>query len=205
MADAGSLFVFQEENAMRDMTQKLSFVALAAVLAFGASGCQKSPAVDEHLSEAGKEMKEAGHDVAQAGEKVGDAAAVAGQDASQAAQEAGDRAAVATDEAGQKIAAGAERAAESVSAGTERAAESVAAGTERAAEAAGDASISSKVKAKLLADPEVKGVDIDVDTANAVVTLTGTAKTRALAAEAVKLARHTEGVKSVVDNIKVTG
>ena len=201
---------------MRETIQKLSLLALAATLTLGLSGCQKNSAVDEHLSEAGKEMKEAGHDVAQAGEKVGDAAAVAGKEAGQAAEEAGDRAAAATAEAGEKISAGAEKAAENVSAGaeraaenvaagTERAAENVAAGTERAAEAAGDAAITSKVKSKLIADPEVKGVDIDVDTRNGVVTLTGAATSRALAAEAVKLARHTDGVKSVVDKIKVTG
>lgn len=61
-----------------------------------------------------------------------------------------------------------------------------------------DAWITGKVKAQLLADERVKGLDIDVDTKNNVVTLTGTVDTAEAKASAVEIARGTEGVTSVV-------
>ena len=66
-----------------------------------------------------------------------------------------------------------------------------------------DASITSAVKTKLLADPLVGGLRIDVDTKDNVVTLTGTVKSAAEKAEAVRLAKNTTGVKSVVDKLVV--
>ena len=56
----------------------------------------------------------------------------------------------------------------------------------------------------LIADPEVKGVAIEVDTVNGTVTLSGTAKSAYEKSEAEKLAKHTEGVVSVVNKIVVT-
>ena len=49
----------------------------------------------------------------------------------------------------------------------------------------------------------VKAYEIDVDTKNGVVTLTGTVKTRAERERALLLARETEGVRNVIDNLKV--
>jgi osmotically-inducible protein OsmY len=72
-----------------------------------------------------------------------------------------------------------------------------------AAAATTDAAITAAVKAKLLADPDTAGLKIDVDTADAVVTLTGTVKSAAEKAEAVKLAGETTGVKSVTDRLTV--
>jgi len=66
-----------------------------------------------------------------------------------------------------------------------------------------DASITSAVKAKFLADTTVKGLNIDVDTRAGVVALNGTASSRAEADRAVMLARNTEGVSHVVDNLHV--
>jgi hyperosmotically inducible protein len=66
-----------------------------------------------------------------------------------------------------------------------------------------DAAITSAVKAKFLADTSVKGLKIDVDTTDHVVTLTGTVSSRAEADRAMMLARNTEGVNRVVDNLKV--
>ncbi|KFN48739.1 BON domain-containing protein [Arenimonas composti] len=62
----------------------------------------------------------------------------------------------------------------------------------------GDAWITSKVKAQLLADARVKGLDIDVDTENQVVTLTGTVETAEARTAAIEIARTTSGVKNVV-------
>lgn len=66
-----------------------------------------------------------------------------------------------------------------------------------------DASITSAVKTKLLADTKVGGLKIDVDTKDNVVTLTGTVNSAEEKAEALRLAKTTTGVKSVVDKLVV--
>ena len=73
----------------------------------------------------------------------------------------------------------------------------------RAGAALSDAAVTSAVKAKLLADNTVRGLEIDVDTRAGVVVLNGTVSSRAEADRAVMLARKTEGVDHVVDNLKV--
>lgn len=66
-----------------------------------------------------------------------------------------------------------------------------------------DAGITTAVKSRLLADPDVAGLKIDVDTKDNVVTLTGTVATAAQKTEAGNIARDTTGVASVVNNLKV--
>lgn len=61
-----------------------------------------------------------------------------------------------------------------------------------------DAWITSKVKTQLLADDQVKGTQINVDTQGNVVTLTGTAPSGAARAKAIELAQATRGVRGVV-------
>ena len=73
----------------------------------------------------------------------------------------------------------------------------------RAGAALSDAAITSAVKAKFLADTTVGGLKIDVDTRAGVVMLNGTVASRAEADRAVMLARETEGVDNVVNNLKV--
>jgi hyperosmotically inducible protein len=68
-----------------------------------------------------------------------------------------------------------------------------------------DAGITGKVKSKLAADDTVKAYQIDVDTKDKVVTLSGNVDTQAAKDQAVVLARGTEGVADVVDNITVAG
>lgn len=69
--------------------------------------------------------------------------------------------------------------------------------------AVGDAALTAAVKTKLLADPKVSGLKIDVDTKNGMVTLTGTVRSQAEKDEALRLARETENVKNVTDQITV--
>ena len=76
--------------------------------------------------------------------------------------------------------------------------------TDRAGDATSDATLTTKVKTKFLADDDISGLKIDVDSKNGVVTLTGTVATAAEKALALKTAKATDGVKSVVDNLKVT-
>lgn len=66
-----------------------------------------------------------------------------------------------------------------------------------------DAGITSSVKTKLAADDAVKAYQVDVDTRDHVVTLTGTVDSALARERAVVLARGTDGVRTVVDNIRV--
>lgn len=70
-------------------------------------------------------------------------------------------------------------------------------------DAAANAALTSLVKTKFLADTTISGLKIDVDSNNGVVTLTGTVPSAAEKNRALKVARETEGVKSVVDRLKV--
>lgn len=74
---------------------------------------------------------------------------------------------------------------------------------DRAGEAVGDAAITTKVKTKFLADTKISGLKIDVDTKDNVVTLSGTVPSSAERARAVSVAKDTDGVKSVVNKLKV--
>ncbi|HEY6929717.1 MAG TPA: BON domain-containing protein [Thermoanaerobaculia bacterium] len=71
---------------------------------------------------------------------------------------------------------------------------------------ASDAGITTKVKAKIAADREVTNSDrIEVTTQDKVVTLSGTADSQASKERAETLARSTEGVTNVIDNLTVAG
>jgi osmotically-inducible protein OsmY len=66
-----------------------------------------------------------------------------------------------------------------------------------------DAAITAEVKTKLAADPEVAAHNIDVDTLNGVVTLSGIVDSAAERDEAAKLARNTDHVKRVANNLQI--
>lgn len=68
-----------------------------------------------------------------------------------------------------------------------------------------DAGITATVKSKLTADPDVNPFNINVTTENGVVTLQGDVEKEAAKTAAERLARDTEGVQSVVNEINVTG
>jgi osmotically-inducible protein OsmY len=73
----------------------------------------------------------------------------------------------------------------------------------KAGDATADAAITGKVKTQLLADPDVKGLAIDVDTKDGVVTLSGSADKAGNADKAVSIAKATDGVKSVDNKLTV--
>jgi len=75
--------------------------------------------------------------------------------------------------------------------------------THKVAAAASDTEITTAVKTKLLADKMVGGLKIDVDTDHGVVTLTGPVDTKVERSHAMNIARHTHGVRRVVDNLRV--
>jgi hyperosmotically inducible protein len=66
-----------------------------------------------------------------------------------------------------------------------------------------DAAITYAVKTQFLADPEVSGLKINVDTDDGVVTLRGNVKSMAEADKASAIARQSSGVKSVVNDLRV--
>ena len=74
---------------------------------------------------------------------------------------------------------------------------------DRAGDTAGNATLTAAVKTKFLADDTVSGLKIDVDSNNGVVTLTGTVRTAAEKNRAIAIAKETDGVKSVIDRLKV--
>lgn len=61
-----------------------------------------------------------------------------------------------------------------------------------------DTWITTKVKSSLLADSDVAGLDINVETVNGVVTLTGQVEQATQVTEATRIAREIEGVTDVV-------
>lgn len=122
---------------------------------------------------------------------VNPAAATTGElreDANEAAREAGEEAREATEAARETGQEAQRRAGEAV---------------DRSGAAMTDAAVTSAVKAKFLADTAVSGLKIDVDTADHVVTLTGTVASKAEADRAASLAGDTEGVARVVNNLRI--
>jgi hypothetical protein len=67
-----------------------------------------------------------------------------------------------------------------------------------------DGGITTAVKSKMAADDAVKAYQVDVDTREGVVTLNGTVGSNAARTRAVMLARETDGVTDVVDNLRVS-
>jgi len=66
-----------------------------------------------------------------------------------------------------------------------------------------DAGITTNVKTKLAADDTVKAYQVDVDTRNGVVTLSGAVDTEGAKEQAIQIARSTDGVRDVIDQIRV--
>ncbi|MBI3804462.1 MAG: BON domain-containing protein [Nitrospirae bacterium] len=66
-----------------------------------------------------------------------------------------------------------------------------------------DAALTAKVKAKLLSDDALNAMKIDVDTQSGVVFLSGVVDTADQKQKAIGIAKNTEGVRRVEDNLKV--
>src|SRR5438874_11637978 len=66
-----------------------------------------------------------------------------------------------------------------------------------------DAGVTTAVKTKMATDDTVKASEINVDTHNRVVTLNGTVGSQTEKERAVLIARDTNGVTSVVDDLVV--
>jgi hyperosmotically inducible periplasmic protein len=66
-----------------------------------------------------------------------------------------------------------------------------------------DTTITTTVKNRLAADPTTSAAKVNVDTSNGVVTLSGSVPTAAEKSEAERIARNTQGVTQVVNNLAV--
>jgi hypothetical protein len=67
-----------------------------------------------------------------------------------------------------------------------------------------DAGITTSVKARLAADEFVQAYQVDVDTSNRVVTLRGDVQTEAQKEHVVLIALETDGVRDVIDQLRVS-
>src|SRR5215218_189013 len=147
--------------------------------------------VDKNFEQADKQFDEAGREI------------------KEGAQQAGDALQRGADKVGAEVGPAARQAGEAIKEGAEQAGDALERGAARVEAEAGpvarDAGITAKVKAKLIADPEVNALHIDVDTLDGRVTLSGKVASEDLKAEAEKLASRTEGVKEVVNRIQVAG
>ena len=76
-------------------------------------------------------------------------------------------------------------------------------GRESAGQYVDDTTITSKVKADILGDPALKVLQINVETMQGVVQLSGFVDSQQSEAKAVDLARHVRGVRSVKDTLIV--
>ena len=81
--------------------------------------------------------------------------------------------------------------------------EQVAIAAAKVKEEAGEAALTSKIKAKMLLDDNVQARAIDVTTDGATVTLSGTVRSVDERERVVRLTRETAGVTRVVDQMRV--
>src|SRR5260370_19338154 len=66
-----------------------------------------------------------------------------------------------------------------------------------------DSAITAKVKSKLATDRQTRAIKLGVETKDGIATLSGTVPTTTEKGEADKVAKNTDGVKRVINNITV--
>lgn len=155
-----------------------------------AKGIDGVKSVDTHVSV----------NVAPAGTMASSAATTAGSMAATAgamAASAGDSAGHAMDKAGDSTRDALDKAGDATRNGMGKAGDATRSAVDKAGDTMGDAALTAKVKTALLADSDVKGLKIDVDTKDGVVTLSGEIDQKANVEKAETIAKGIDGVKSV--------
>jgi len=142
--------------------------------------------LQQSADQAGRSLERGAREV---GEKVGPAARELGRELQQGAHEVQVKAGPAAREAGRQIQQGARKVGAELGPAVRR--------------ATAAASVTAAVKAKLIADPEIKAGDVDVGTVDGVVTLSGRVATAAEKAAAERVAAGTDGVKRVVNALQI--
>jgi osmotically-inducible protein OsmY len=84
-------------------------------------------------------------------------------------------------------------------------AETVAKGAERADAALAEARLTAKITSKMVLDDTIEASRLNVDTHGTVVTVRGAVDTDAQRARALQLARETDSVTQVIDEIEIVG
>lgn len=103
----------------------------------------------------------------------------------------------------EKIKEAAENTKDAVVKGAKVAAEKTKDGLSKTGEVMTDGWITTRVHSRFVGESLLKDSDISVDTANHVVTLTGTVKKIAGRTRAAYIAKHTEGVHRVVNRLTI--
>ena len=113
-----------------------------------------------------------------------------------------DKTARAADKAADKTARAADKAEDKM----DKAGDKTASGVKKTGRAIDDGWIKSKIYAQYMTEwnTVLDDSDIDIDVDNNMVTLNGTVKSAAAKAKAVSIAKTTDGVKGVKDNLKVS-
>ena len=104
---------------------------------------------------------------------------------------------------GEKTKEGAEKVGEKTKEGAEKVVDKTKEGLSKTGEAITDGWITTRVKSKFVGEDLLKDSDINVDTKDHVVTLKGTVMSAAGRARAVSEAKEVEGVRRVVDQLKI--
>lgn len=126
-------------------------------------------------------------------------AETAGKKIDQTANDAGKAISNATEKVGDKISNATVKVGDKISDATEKAGDKISAQSAKTGVAIEDAEITAKIKASIFAEPGLKTLQISVDTVKGVVTLSGSADSRASSDRAKSLAAAVAGV-SQVDN-----
>lgn len=168
----------------------------------GAAAAASGAAIAENTRNAAANAAEGTREAARtAADKTREVAASVAEKTGMAGAGERTREAVATVK--EKTAAAVDRTREMASNATRKAGDAAERAGERTARAASDSAITTKVKAGLVAEPDLSGMEIAVDTEQGVVMLSGFVESKAEADRAVQLAKSVEGVTSVKSAIKV--
>ena len=81
--------------------------------------------------------------------------------------------------------------------------ETAAAAADQGRRVINEGAITAKIKAKMALDDRVKALDIDVDTVGTTVTVSGVVSNDAQKQRALQLARETDGVRQVIDQLQL--
>jgi osmotically-inducible protein OsmY len=108
-----------------------------------------------------------------------------------------------TKEGAEKTKEGAKKVGEKTKEGGEKAVDKTKEGLSKTGEVITDGWITSRIKTKFMADEAIRASDINVDTNDHVVTLTGTVVSAAAHAKAIADAKEVEGVHRVIDRLKI--
>jgi len=106
--------------------------------------------------------------------------------------------------AGKKIDQAAENVSTATSNTVDKASQTLTEKSKETGKAMDDTEITAKIKAILLNEPGLQSLKVTVVTVNNVVTLTGSADTKANKEKIEKLAEAVNGVKSVKNNLTIT-